>query len=93
VKTIYIIAISVGMAVVGVLLGLAAYQQAEMSSEYEEIVIELETVYCDASYPTVCIPLYPPDLDCGEISDRNFKVSPPDPHGFDPDEDGIGCES
>jgi len=46
-KTAAIIAISVGMAVLGVLLGLAAYQQAELSSEYEEIVIELETVYFD----------------------------------------------
>jgi len=47
---------------------------------------------CDPSYPDVCIPPYPPDLDCGEISYRNFKVLPPDPHGFDGDNDGIGCE-
>lgn len=48
---------------------------------------------CDASYPTVCIPPYPPDLDCGEIAFRRFDVLPPDPHGFDGDNDGIGCES
>lgn len=48
---------------------------------------------CDPSYPDVCIPPYPPDLDCGEISYRNFKVLPPDPHRFDGDKDGIGCES
>jgi len=48
---------------------------------------------CDASYPTVCIPPYPPDLDCGDISFRRFQVVPPDPHGFDGDHDGIGCES
>jgi micrococcal nuclease len=48
---------------------------------------------CDPSYPTVCIPPYPPDLDCGEIAFRNFDVLPPDPHGFDGDNDGIGCES
>lgn len=48
---------------------------------------------CDPSYPDVCIPPYPPDLDCGEISHRNFKVVPPDPHRFDGDKDGIGCES
>ena len=35
----------------------------------------------------------PPDLDCGDIPYRNFRVSPPDPHGFDTDHDGIGCES
>jgi len=48
---------------------------------------------CDPSYPEFCIPLYPPDLDCGEIQYANFKVLQPDPHGFDRDKDGIGCES
>lgn len=48
---------------------------------------------CDPSYPTVCIPPPPPDLDCGEVSHRRFTVLPPDPHGFDGDGDGIGCES
>ena len=47
---------------------------------------------CDPSYPDVCIPPYPPDLDCGDISYTNFRVLPPDPHGFDRDKDGIGCE-
>ena len=48
---------------------------------------------CDPSYPDFCIPPYPPDLDCGEISYSNFRVLSPDPHGFDRDNDGIGCES
>jgi micrococcal nuclease len=48
---------------------------------------------CDPSYPGVCIPPYPPDLDCGEITYRRFEVLQPDPHGFDRDKDGIGCES
>ena len=48
---------------------------------------------CDKSYPDVCIPPYPPDLDCGEISYSNFEVLQPDPHRFDGDKDGIGCES
>jgi micrococcal nuclease len=49
---------------------------------------------CDPSYPDVCIPPPPPDLDCGDISPRNFRVLPPDPHGFDGnDNDGYGCES
>lgn len=48
---------------------------------------------CDPSYPTVCIPPYPPDLDCGDIPHRRFQVLPPDPHRFDRDKDGIGCES
>ena len=48
---------------------------------------------CDPSYPGVCIPPYPPDLDCGDISYRRFDVRGPDSHGFDGDNDGIGCES
>jgi micrococcal nuclease len=50
------------------------------------------TKTCDASYPDVCIPPAPPDLGCDEITDRRFQVLPPDPHGFDPDGNGIGCE-
>ena len=53
----------------------------------------LTTKQCDDSYPDVCIPSPPPDLDCGEIKYRRFKVLPPDPHRFDGDKDGIGCES
>ncbi len=49
---------------------------------------------CDAAYPDVCIPPAPPDLDCKDITHRNFRVLPPDPHRFDgKDKDGIGCES
>jgi micrococcal nuclease len=48
---------------------------------------------CDSSYPDVCIVPYPPDLDCPEVSYKNFKVLSPDPHGFDKDNDGVGCES
>ena len=48
---------------------------------------------CDPSYPTVCIPPPPPDLDCADIPYKNFKVVGADPHHFDGDRDGIGCES
>ena len=48
---------------------------------------------CDSSYPDTCIPSPPPDLNCGDISDKRFKVLPPDPHGLDRDGDGVGCES
>ncbi|MGF2037380.1 MAG: thermonuclease family protein [Nostoc sp. CmiVER01] len=47
---------------------------------------------CDPSYPDFCIPKNSPDLDCRDISQRRFKVLPPDPHGFDRDGDGVGCE-
>jgi micrococcal nuclease len=48
---------------------------------------------CDPSYPTVCIPPPPPDLDCSEIPYRRFELVGSDPRGFDGDRDGIGCES
>ena len=48
---------------------------------------------CDPAYPTVCIPPPPPDLDCKDIPYRRFKVLPPDPHRFDGNKDGVGCES
>ena len=48
---------------------------------------------CSPAYPTVCIPPPPPDLDCPQITFRRFIVLPPDPHNFDGDHDGVGCES
>src|SRR5215216_2702179 len=49
---------------------------------------------CDPSYPDDCIPSPPPDLNCGDPDvPNNFKVTGSDPHGFDRDNDGIGCES
>jgi micrococcal nuclease len=48
---------------------------------------------CDPSYPTVCIPPPPPDLDCADVPYSNFAVRGVDPHGFDGEGDGLGCES
>jgi uncharacterized repeat protein (TIGR01451 family) len=52
---------------------------------------------CAASYPDICIPPPPPDLDCNQIPYQNFRViynvPDPDPHRFDADRDGIGCET
>jgi hypothetical protein len=48
---------------------------------------------CHYSYPDVCIPPPPPDLNCSDIPYRRFRVLPPDPHHFDSDGNGIGCET
>jgi len=48
---------------------------------------------CDNSYPDFCIPSPPPDLDCSDIDEKDFTVRDPDPHKFDGDNDGKGCES
>jgi endonuclease YncB( thermonuclease family) len=47
---------------------------------------------CDPSYPGVCIPPYPPDLDCKDVPHKRFRVVGADPHGFDGNRDGVGCE-
>lgn len=47
---------------------------------------------CDPSYPDVCIPPPPPVLSCGDISHHRFAVLPPDPHRFDGNGNGIGCQ-
>lgn len=47
---------------------------------------------CDSSYPTVCIPPAPPDLDCDDVPHTDFRVRPPDSHRFDGEGDGLGCE-
>jgi endonuclease YncB( thermonuclease family) len=49
---------------------------------------------CDPSYPDVCIPPFDEvgDLNCGDVPEGGFAVRPPDPHEFDGNGDGIGCE-
>jgi micrococcal nuclease len=48
---------------------------------------------CDPAYPDVCIPPPPPDLQCADVTFRYFRVLPPDPHNFDGNNDGEGCEA
>ena len=51
---------------------------------------------CDPSYPDLCVPRYPPDLDCSWVYERgesHITVRGSDPHGFDGNDDGVGCES
>jgi hypothetical protein len=52
---------------------------------------------CSPSYPDFCIPPPPPDLNCADVSERNFRVRfdvpDPDPHRFDGNRDGVGCEN
>lgn len=62
-------------------------------SDTPQIPVSGGSSNCDPAYPTVCIPPPPPDLDCGDLSYRNFQVLAPDPHNFDREGDGLGCES
>jgi len=65
-------------------------QRSENNEPKDSIKSE---VSCSQYYPDVCISPYPPDLDCGDIHHKRFKVLQPDPHRFDGDKDGIGCEA
>jgi micrococcal nuclease len=65
-------------------------QEPDVGGDDEE---EKISTSCDSAYSGVCIPPPPPDLDCKDISDKNFNVRSPDPHNFDGDSDGIGCET
>ncbi len=47
---------------------------------------------CDPSYPDFCIPPPPPELNCQGVEGRDFTVRGDDPHRFDRDDDGVGCE-
>lgn len=54
---------------------------------------------CHPSYPDHCVPPPPPDLNCPDLPSSwkpirvLHNVPNPDPHGFDNDQDGWGCES
>lgn len=48
---------------------------------------------CDDSYPGLCIPPAPPVLTCAQVGVTDFVVDGQDPHGFDPDNDGVGCQA
>ena len=50
---------------------------------------------CDPNYSGSCVPPYPPDLDCADLRAQGLapvRSIGSDPHGFDGDGDGIGCE-
>lgn len=46
---------------------------------------------CDPNYEGACVPDVPYDLDCADIDGPVYVVGS-DPHGFDGDNDGVGCE-
>jgi micrococcal nuclease len=62
------------------------------SEPVETEPVQSSTPSCGPSYPDFCIPPPPPDLDCSDIPQKKFTVLQPDPHRFDGDKDGIGCE-
>jgi micrococcal nuclease len=77
---------------------LAVYNRAERAAKKSPNSLwrrcaARHTGRCEPSYPDVCIPPPPPDLDCSDIPYRNFRVVGRDPHHFDGNHNGIGCET
>lgn len=63
------------------------------SNDPEKAPLDLDTENCDPRYPAVCIPSSTRDLECADITHRRFPVQGADPHNFDGDDNGIGCEN
>jgi hypothetical protein len=87
-------AVVIAAALVVAVPSVAGGQEPSDESSTETTANTIDDVQvCDVSYPTLCIPPPPPDLNCEDVVERNFPVLPPDPHGLDGnDNDGIGCE-
>lgn len=48
---------------------------------------------CDKNYSSPCIPVTTRDLDCADVNGPVYVVQKGiDPHGFDADQNGKGCE-
>lgn len=71
---------------------ISAEPAAQDTAQSEPAKVTAKPPTCDPSYPDVCIPPPPPDLDCIHVPYINFKVIPPDTHGLDSDGNGIGCD-
>ena len=71
------------------LLGGVGYSFLQLQAHSQN---KSQNTSCDSSYPDVCIPPPPPDLNCSDITERQFRVVGSDPHGFDKNKDGVGCE-
>jgi Flp pilus assembly pilin Flp len=57
-------------------------------------VMRPPSAVCDPSYAGGCVPPPPPDLDCSDLRAMGLgevRVVGSDPHGFDPDHDGLAC--
>lgn len=77
--------------VVAAAAGLAWYL-GYLPDELDPTRLVSDRTDCDPSYPTVCISSPPPILECSDLEVSGFKVLGKDPHRFDVDGDGLGCE-
>ena len=64
-----------------------------MKKSLSTITLIVKTKIQNHSYLIFFFNLRPPDLDCSDILERDFKVNGSDPQRFDVNNDDIGCES
>ncbi|WP_219884641.1 excalibur calcium-binding domain-containing protein [Merismopedia glauca] len=62
------------------------------SHSQSDSITQSSRTNCDPSYPDICLTSGAADLDCKDIPYRNFRVVGSNPHRFDRNGDGIGCE-
>lgn len=89
-------AVILGILAIGLIVAVVVFRSSvtglfEDSSEGE--VFRPPTAACDANYSGACVPPYPPDLECSDISSLGADVTVvgSDPHGFDGNGDGFAC--
>jgi hypothetical protein len=67
---------------------------AQVRASAKQVKADVErTRECDPSYPTICLTPGMRGLSCRDIGFANFQVVGRDPHGFDRDHNGVGCEA
>lgn len=84
-------ALLAGLATCGLIL-VNIFSTQMVLSHSQIVEVASSDPKCDPSYPDICIASPPPDLDCGDVPYNDIKVVGNDPHGFDREGDGIGCE-
>lgn len=70
----------------------AAAEQAAAEAAAQAAAASSGDSGCDPNYSGACVPLVSYDLDCADIGGPVTVVGA-DPHGFDREGDGLGCES
>lgn len=79
------------LVLMAVVAGGVAWWMGWLPETWDARALVTDRANCDSSYPDVCISSPPPHYTCADLEVSSFKVFGDDPHGFDPDEDGIGC--
>jgi hypothetical protein len=74
--------------------GIGTYKPGDQAVDGEFEEDRREEAGCEPAYEDACVPPAPPVLTCEQAGVSNLLItSGGDPHGFDTDFDGVGCES